>query len=202
MSARGKVGPLDLKRFWDVIGASIRPTRREQLEALLEQLARMRREEIIGFDLRLWDLIGKANRVDVWAAAYVVRGGCSDDGFCYFRAWLVSQGRRVFEKVLADPESLIEVPCSEGRYDSELLLGAARNAWERQIETISEEVARRAEAEGREDFEEPELPDFDQERKTADRVPYQRLVGDEFDFRDTEEMRRRFPRLAAYLERQ
>ncbi|MFC9245678.1 DUF4240 domain-containing protein [Streptomyces sp. NPDC057136] len=46
----------------------------------------------------------------LWAAAYVINGGCSDDGFDYFRGWLIAQGREVFERTAADPDALAEVP--------------------------------------------------------------------------------------------
>ena len=34
-------------------------------------------------------------RWDLWGAAYLANGGCSDDGFDYFRGWLIGQGRKV-----------------------------------------------------------------------------------------------------------
>ncbi|MFE5591185.1 DUF4240 domain-containing protein [Streptomyces sp. NPDC056549] len=33
-------------------------------------------------------------------AAYMVNGGCCDDGFDYFRGWLIAQGRNVFERAV------------------------------------------------------------------------------------------------------
>ncbi len=45
-----------------------------------------------------------AYRTDIWALAYLLRGGCSDDSFEAFRGWLILQGRKVFEATLADPD--------------------------------------------------------------------------------------------------
>lgn len=45
----------------------------------------------------------------LWGAAYVMHGGCSDDAFNDFRATLISHGREVYERALADPESLAEL---------------------------------------------------------------------------------------------
>lgn len=45
-----------------------------------------------------------AYRTDIWALAYLLRGGCSDDSFDAFRGWLISQGRQVFEARLAEPD--------------------------------------------------------------------------------------------------
>lgn len=41
-------------------------------------------------------------------AAFVVMGGCSDDGFDYFRGWLISRGEEVFNQVIKNPEFLAE----------------------------------------------------------------------------------------------
>src|SRR5262249_4867117 len=48
-------------------------------------------------------------RNPLWAAAYLVNGGCSDDGFEYFRGWLIMQGRAVYERVVADPDALADL---------------------------------------------------------------------------------------------
>ena len=36
---------------------------------------------------------------DIWALAYIVRKGCGDDAFDYFKAWVVSKGEEAFENV-------------------------------------------------------------------------------------------------------
>jgi hypothetical protein len=48
-------------------------------------------------------------RSSLWAAAYVINGGCSDDGFDYFRGWLMLQGREAFGQAVADPDSLADL---------------------------------------------------------------------------------------------
>jgi|GEM_PF-1426037 len=89
------------------------------------------REHVVKLDaLAVRDLIqtrgelwSRAYRNDLWAAAYLVRGGCSDDSFMDFRDWLLCQGREVFNAALADVESLANVltpgadPTFEGVFD-------------------------------------------------------------------------------------
>ncbi|MGW1763732.1 DUF4240 domain-containing protein [Streptomyces sp. NPDC002073] len=58
----------------------------------------------------LWDLLADSYRSPLWAAAYLINGGCSDDGFDYFRGWLILQGQEVFDRVLADPDALAALP--------------------------------------------------------------------------------------------
>ncbi|TQE38472.1 DUF4240 domain-containing protein [Streptomyces ipomoeae] len=66
--------------------------------------------EIVAAQQVLWDLLAESYRAPLWAAAYTINGGCSDDGFDYFRGWLILQGREVFERAVADPDSLAELP--------------------------------------------------------------------------------------------
>ena len=42
-----------------------------------------------------------------------MNGGCSDDGFEYFRLWVISRGSEVYENARADPDSLITVADAE-----------------------------------------------------------------------------------------
>ena len=41
--------------------------------------------------------------------AYIIGGGCSDDGFWDFRSWLAVRGKRVYLVALRNPESLARV---------------------------------------------------------------------------------------------
>jgi hypothetical protein len=77
--------------------------------------------------------LGPGLYVGLWAAAYTVGGGCSDDGFLDFRRWLLSRGERVYEAALRDPDTLAEV-VNAGAGDQCQYEGfqyVAREAWER-----------------------------------------------------------------------
>jgi hypothetical protein len=76
--------------------------------------------------------MGESYRNDLWAAAYLINGGCSDDGFTYFRGWLIAQGQQVFERALADPATLEDAIVMDGAWDADLeeFLYAARQAYE------------------------------------------------------------------------
>ncbi len=47
--------------------------------------------------------------LELWAVAYIINGGCSEDGFDYFRAWLTSQGKVIYENAIKDPQNLANV---------------------------------------------------------------------------------------------
>ncbi|WNY28160.1 hypothetical protein MmiEs2_03420 [Methanimicrococcus stummii] len=96
-------------KFWEIIELSKADDPQDQLDNLVEQLSAMTADDIFGFDYQLDKHLEMSYNSDLWAAAYIVCGGCSDDAFDYFRAWLVSKGRDVFEKALENPDSLLDV---------------------------------------------------------------------------------------------
>ncbi len=53
-------------------------------------------------------LMDRAYTWELWGAAYILGGGCSDDGFTDFRAWLTSLGRDRYERAIAAPDSMAE----------------------------------------------------------------------------------------------
>ncbi|MER5845941.1 DUF4240 domain-containing protein [Streptomyces sp. NPDC002012] len=130
---------MDTTDFWNLIDdARAQVTDPEDAEAVVERasalLAARPREEIVAAQQLLWDLMAASYRAPLWAAAYTINGGCSDDGFDYFRGWLIAQGREVFERVVADPDTLAELPviraaAPEGlEMECERMLGIAWDA--------------------------------------------------------------------------
>src|SRR5207244_5250545 len=73
------------------------------------QLEQSEPDDIVEFDRLFREYWARAYTWDLWAAAYIIGGGCSDDGFMDFRGWLISKGEKVFENALKDPESLVHV---------------------------------------------------------------------------------------------
>ena len=65
--------------------------------------------EVISFQEHFDHVFALAYRWDLWAAAYIIDGGCSDDGFMDFRYGLISRGRAVFEAAVSNPDSLVDV---------------------------------------------------------------------------------------------
>lgn len=91
------------ERFWSLIEQS------NKGENLREVLSLLNDEEIFGYRY-WWDYFNAISyKQDLWAVAYVVMGGCSDDGFDYFRFWLVAQGKEVFENAMENADSLCDI---------------------------------------------------------------------------------------------
>ncbi|WP_199548388.1 DUF4240 domain-containing protein [Streptomyces sp. N35] len=106
---------MDTDTFWQLIedarAASADPSDGEAVAARASELLAQRPPaEILAAQQTLWDLMAVSYSTPLWGAAYLINGGCSDDGFDYFRGWLIVQGRTVFEQAVADPDSLAAVP--------------------------------------------------------------------------------------------
>ncbi len=93
-------------RFWSLIEGAT-PSEgagtEEHAEAVTKALITLSSDDVIAFDAWLRGQLMRAYRWDLWAVAYIALGGCGDDGFEYFRLWLVAQGREYFDRALADP---------------------------------------------------------------------------------------------------
>lgn len=102
---------MDKQTFWKLIEtARAQAGPADVAPRAAELLAGYPESEIAAAQQVLWDLLAESYRAPLWAAAYVINGGCSDDGFDYFRGWLLTQGREAFEAALADPDALAGHP--------------------------------------------------------------------------------------------
>ena len=167
--------------FWALIDSSIKASgglglgggaagSEAQLRSLGRALGRLSSDDLIEFNEQYWRCHASAYRWDLWAVAYLIHGGCSDDGFHDCRTWFISMGRQVFEDVMRDPDSLADVL---GSINPPFMLEGG----------ISEVVGDVYEA-----LTDEYLP-------VAVATDSEQPAGEDFDFDDDREMQRRFPRI-------
>lgn len=95
--------------FWEHIEKSRRAEPEAHAERLVARLAKLRPADILAFQ-NIWDRFEARSYSRVlWGAAYLINGGCSDDGFDYFRMWLILQGEKVYIAAVKNPDSLADV---------------------------------------------------------------------------------------------
>ncbi len=95
--------------FWEHIRVTRRIDPDEHIERLAVRLAKLPVKDILAFG-RWWETVdAKGYTWKLWGAAYLINGGCSDDGFDYFRWWLILQGRQAYEDALKNPDTLAKV---------------------------------------------------------------------------------------------
>jgi len=175
---------VDVDEFWGLIEtarAEVADPSSPHLvtEVAVTHLARRPPSEIVGAAQTLWDVMATSYRGELWGAAYQINGGCSDDGFEYFRGWLLTQGRAAYEAAVGDPDSLADLPAVRA--------AAAADRDDLECETalgIASDAYRAATGH--------ELP------AGAFTIRYQRPTFD-WDFEDEAETRQRLPRLMQLL---
>lgn len=181
---------MDTKEFWHLINTA-RFNMTDDVpfdEALVALLASRPEQQILEYQERFDALRDALYRWDVWAAAYLIGGGCSDDSFMDFRAGVIAQGRHWYERAVAAPDSLADHP--------EVITAAAdlddRTLFYEDANYCASDAYERITADG-EDFYEA----WKQYRAAhPDPDPTEPDMGEDFDFDDDDEMRRRLPRLA------
>ena len=100
---------LDEATFWSIVDSSITNTNNQQDQEifLIKEIEKLTPKEIIGFRLRTDKLLYDTYSSKMWCAGYIMNGGCSDDGFEYFRNWVISRGKDVYYKAKESPDTLI-----------------------------------------------------------------------------------------------
>lgn len=124
---------MPVERFWSLIGRTRGATGKDcfkKAAALQATLQRLSAEEIVGFQVRFEECMAESYRWDIWGVAYLVNGGASDDGFEYFRAWLIGQGREYYEAALRNPERAADRASNRQDNECEQLMYCALEAHE------------------------------------------------------------------------
>ncbi|MGH3323174.1 MAG: DUF4240 domain-containing protein [Streptomyces sp.] len=112
---------MDETEFWALIdstrAAAADGDPEEQADLLVERLTRLDPDAVMFFARHFESRYNRASQWDLWAAAWILLDGVSDDAFDAFRCWLIGQGREVFESAAHEADSLADV--LEG-FDEEL----------------------------------------------------------------------------------
>ena len=112
--------------FWSLIAKS-----KADPDALQAVLRPLPEPDILAFDRIFREMVAAAYRNELWAVAYIMNGGCSDDGFEYFLAWLIGRGRKTYEAALLNPEAAATgVGPDDEPFENESLAYAAAAAYE------------------------------------------------------------------------
>ncbi|MBT0769415.1 DUF4240 domain-containing protein [Kineosporia sp. J2-2] len=179
---------MDSDTFWVVVGAAraaADATGRPIEETLHDELVRHSPEDIVLFQKHFDDAANALYRWDVWGAAYLIGGGCSDDSFIDFRAGLITYGQAWFDRVLAGPDSLAGHPAVLEQDGERLFMES--------VNYLAREAFEQVTGHG-DNFH----TEWNSRSQSLARNSCPNL-GEEFDFDDDAEMRRRLPQLAARL---
>ncbi len=173
---------MTLDEFWEHIAKSNREEPDAHAERIEERLVKLKPDEVLDF-IHWWETMSReAYGWNLWGAAYLINGGCSDDGFHYFCNWLILKGRDVFQAALTNPDTFADVVEPD---DGELEWDGppGRDAWFAVTKTKDNEAGNAA-------VEAAELARFGEHPMVPD-------LGNMWDRDDDEKMRKHVPRLLA-----
>lgn len=126
---------MDKQTFWKIIddtNSSLGQTsRRKFLNGISEKLMNYTTKEINDWKNILDYYHGLAYRQELWAACAAMGTHYTDDGFAYFRVWLISKGHDVFMKAIHDPDSLAEVDITDNETEFEEFWYVANHVYEK-----------------------------------------------------------------------
>lgn len=111
---------MDEKEFWEHIDSAREAAEgdpEEQADLLVERLTQLDPDAVTVFARHFESRYNRAYQWDLWAAAWILLDGASDDAFDSFRCWLIGQGREVFEGAAHDADALTELL---GDFDEDL----------------------------------------------------------------------------------
>ncbi|NVM02489.1 MAG: DUF4240 domain-containing protein [Candidatus Helarchaeota archaeon] len=119
--------------FWELIDKTRQQSKGDtdlQVKLLIDTLSQKTFEEIFEYERIFYKLYTDSYKSDVWAMAYMINGGCSDDSFDYFRAWLIAQGKKYFELFMKEPEIVVDETEQDLEYgECEYMIGVSRDAY-------------------------------------------------------------------------
>ena len=101
---------MTLDEFWQLHEAL---PLEDPAEVLTQRLSRLDAAAVLAFNRHQTQCFMEAYSWDLWGAAYLIDGGCSDDGFMDFRFGLMARGRQVFEAAVRQPDTLAQVMADE-----------------------------------------------------------------------------------------
>ena len=102
---------MNIDQFWNIVDRVHADSAGDmdlKCRLLTKELQQLACSEVKSFDEHFSDCLYRAYVWDLWGAACLIEGGCSDDSFMDFRSTLISLGRPVFESAVVNADSLAD----------------------------------------------------------------------------------------------
>jgi hypothetical protein len=181
---------MDITTFWNIIAEARAHAGLDEPfdQALIGNLASRGRQDILDFQERFSELRTALYRWDLWGAAYLIGGGCSDDSFIDFRAGLIAQGHDWYDRAMVAPDDLADHPAvasaAEEPRDIPLFYEGVNYAAPKAFERVAGDRA-------------AFYAEWNRRRGSRNSDGDISDMGEAFDFDDTAQMRQHLPRLSA-----
>ena len=161
---------------------------RAMAQELVQRLAPLGTDTVLTYATHFQRAKDELDRWDIWAAAYLIAGGCGDDSFVDFKAGLVTLGYDWHQRVVANPDSLADHPAVV-----QAATGGDRHVlFAESVNYVPSYAFKQITGDAHAYYEAVSA-----NASQPDRATTSKDMGESFDFDDPEQMQRRLPRLAA-----
>ncbi|MFT3701709.1 MAG: DUF4240 domain-containing protein [Agriterribacter sp.] len=127
-----KSDTMDQKEFWKIIDYSFfesNGNQQQQENLLIQKLVAYTPEQIIEFEKIFRRYVIEADDFKIVGAEKIIEGVVTDDGYLYFRCWLIAQGEHTFKETLKLPDNLAGNVDKDGYTQFEELMYVADKAY-------------------------------------------------------------------------
>lgn len=130
-------------QFWQMIETVNRSfpnrNRTSRLCRLEDNLLDCSLEDIADWHLIFAEYSNAAYRNELWAACAALGAHYTDDGFVYFRSWLISCGKDIYMNAMRNPDSLASVPLKGEKLNFEEFAYAAYHAYKAKLTRMEQQ---------------------------------------------------------------
>ena len=97
------------ENFWEYVNGARKKYKDdfEVMSYLTDALTDKANEEIFSFGIIVDEIMLESYNEKLWCASYLVNGDTGEDSFDFFRLWLISQGGKIYNDVIKNPDNLI-----------------------------------------------------------------------------------------------
>jgi len=98
------------ENFWKYIAEAHKKEKDNNgiMNYLVEKLSNRSYEEIFSFGIIVDEIMLESYNQRLWCASYLLNGDTREESFDFFRLWLISQGEKVYNDVMKNPDNLIK----------------------------------------------------------------------------------------------
>jgi hypothetical protein len=111
-SARAQNIKMDTSEFWKIIDSASHAAKgnlKTEEQTIVKLLENYTPGQIVEFEIVLRQILFEADHYNVLAAAQIIDGTLTSGLYLSFRCWLISQGKKIFDETIKNPEYLADI---------------------------------------------------------------------------------------------
>ncbi len=123
---------INTDKFWSLVDNAVEASKGGDFlkeKHLTEELEKLSLGEIKEFEFALRKCIIDADEFKILAAKKIIEGFVTDDGYLYFRCWIIGLGKSAYTETLKNPDYLANIVSKEEICEWESIMYVATEAY-------------------------------------------------------------------------